>query len=50
MSSRAVRKALKRREAQKQLESEILNDDKLETDEEEEDVKITAPTNPFAMA
>jgi hypothetical protein len=51
MSSRAVRKALKRLEAQKGLEKDtpknVAAEDK--TDEEEEDEEIRTPANPFAM-
>ena len=48
MSSRAVRKALKRLEAQKELQQETTNaapDDEQEEDEEE----TRGPSNPFAL-
>jgi len=52
MSSRAVRKALKRLEAQKELEKGIpKEDEQLEQDTEDEEVEdvTLAPANPFAM-
>jgi len=52
MSSRAVRKALKRleqEEAAKRLNQATANDDAPEEDEEEEDEDTRAPSNPFAM-
>jgi len=51
MSSRAVRKALKRleqEEAAKKLNQQTAKDDVPEEDEEEED-DVPAPRNPFAM-
>jgi len=47
MSSRAVRKALKRLEEQKQLQPESKAEEEVESDEEEE--TVSAPVNPFAM-
>ena len=49
MSSRAVRKALKRREAQKDREKEVVGDVDIEEEEEDGDDEIAAPANPFAM-
>lgn len=52
MSSRAVRKALKRleqEEAAKKLNQESGQDDVPEDEEEEEDHPARAPSNPFAM-
>jgi hypothetical protein len=48
MSSRAVRKAMKRLEAQKELKPEPERDDPLES-EEDEDEDTRTPMNPFAM-
>jgi len=47
MSSRAVRKALKRLEAQKELQQESTNN--VPDDDEEEEEESTGPSNPFAM-
>ena len=47
MSSRAVRKALKRLEAQKELERRVPKEDE-QPEDEEADV-TPAPVNPFAM-
>jgi hypothetical protein len=49
MSSRAVRKALKRLELQKGLERETSNDHSIEDNEDEEEKDTKAPSNPFAM-
>lgn len=49
MSSRAVRKAMKRLEEQKQLELEPTKDDQVETDEDDDDDTVGTPVNPFAM-
>ena len=52
MSSRAVRKALKRleqEEAAKKLNQATSKDDAPEEDDEEEDEGARAPSNPFAM-
>jgi hypothetical protein len=52
MSSRAVRKALKRleqEEAAKKLNQATANDDAPEEDDEEQDDDARAPSNPFAM-
>jgi hypothetical protein len=51
MSSRAVRKALKRMEAEKGLEKETRKDVPAEEEEEEEEVEeeTRPPRNPFAM-
>jgi len=50
MSSRAVRKALKRLEAQKELEKKSGKDSTAEDEDngDEEDITMT-PSNPFAM-
>jgi hypothetical protein len=48
MSSRAVRKALKRLEAQKGLQQETTNEIS-EEEEEEEEMETSGPSNPFAM-
>jgi hypothetical protein len=51
MSSRAVRKALKRLEAQKEMDLSPEKEDvqEEEDDEEEEDQVGSRPSNPFAM-
>jgi hypothetical protein len=52
MSSRAVRKALKRLEAQKELEkglSKDIDEPVVDDDEEEGDDDVPPPVNPFAM-
>lgn len=50
MSSRAVRKALKRLEAEKGLEKETPKEVPVEDDvEEDQDDDIRTPSNPFAM-
>ena len=47
MSSRAVRKALKCLEAQKELQQESTNN--VSDEDEEEEEETTRPSNPFAM-
>ena len=49
MSSRAVRKALKRMEAEKGLEKETQKDVHADDEEEEEEEETRPPRNPFAM-
>ena len=51
MSSRAVRKALKRLEAQKEMELRPEKEDVAEEEEEEEEEEQlgSRPSNPFAM-
>jgi DNA-binding GntR family transcriptional regulator len=49
MSSRAVRKALKRMEAEKGLEKEARKGVPAEDEEEEEEEETRPPRNPFAM-